>query len=101
MDEEFKFCFLPGGKAAEDGSRLLGSESMQKIIEAVKGKVDYVILDSAPAGLLTDAGVLAQYADSAVFVIRRDFASTTHIMEGLEELSESHIHMIGGILNGV
>ena len=76
MDEEFKFCFLPGGKAAEDGSRLLGSEKMQKVIEAVQEKVDYVILDSAPAGLLTDAGVLAQYADSAIFVIKRDFAST-------------------------
>lgn len=101
MDEEFKFCFLPGGKAAEDGSRLLGSERMQKVIEAVQEKVDYVILDSAPAGLLTDAGVLAQYADSAIFVIKRDFASTTHIMEGLEELSESRIHLIGGILNGV
>ena len=101
MDEEFKFCFLPGGKAAEDGSRLLGSERMQKVIEAVQEKVDYVILDSAPAGLLTDAGVLAQYADSAIFVIRRDFASTTHIMEGLEELSESRVHLIGGILNGV
>ena len=101
MDEEFEFCFLPGGKAAEDGSRLLGSERMQKVIEAVQEKVDYVILDSAPAGLLTDAGVLAQYADSAIFVIKRDFASTTHIMEGLEELSESRVHLIGGILNGV
>lgn len=101
MDEEFKFCFLPGGKATEDGSRLLGSERMQKVIEAVQEIVDYVILDSAPAGLLTDAGVLAQYADSAIFVIKRDFASTTHIMEGLEELSESHVHLIGGILNGV
>lgn len=101
MDEEFKFCFLPGGKAAEDGSRLLGSERMQKVIEAVQEKVDYVILDSAPAGLLTDAGVLAQYVDSAIFVIKRDFASTTHIMEGLEELSESRVHLIGGILNGV
>lgn len=101
MDEEFKFCFLPGGKAVEDGSRLLGSERMQKVIEAVQEKVDYVILDSAPAGLLTDAGVLAQYADSAIFVIKRDFASTTHIMEGLEELSESRVHLIGGILNGV
>lgn len=101
MDEEFKFCFLPGGKAAEDGSRLLGSERMQNVIEAVQEKVDYVILDSAPAGLLTDAGVLAQYADSAIFVIKRDFASTTHIMEGLEELSESRVHLIGGILNGV
>ena len=101
MDDEFKFCFLPGGKATEDGSRLLGSERMQKVIEAVQEKVDYVILDSAPAGLLTDAGVLAQYADSAIFVIKRDFASTTHIMEGLEELSESRVHLIGGILNGV
>ena len=60
-----------------------------------------MILDSAPAGLLTDAGVLAQYADSVVFVIKRDFASAAHIMEGLEELSESHVHVIGGILNGV
>ena len=101
MDDEFKFCFLPGGKATEDGSRLLGSEPMQRVIEAVSEKVDYVILDSAPAGLLTDAGVLAQYADSVVFVIKRDFASAAHIMEGLEELSESHVHVIGGILNGV
>ena len=74
---------------------------MQKVIEAVEEKVDYVILDSAPAGLLTDAGVLAQYADSAVFVIKRDFANISHIMDGLEELAESRIHLIGGILNGV
>ena len=101
MDDELKFCFLPGGKSTEDGSRLLGSERMQKVIEAVQEKVDIVILDSAPAGLLTDAGVLAQYANSAVFVIKRDFASTEHIMEGMEELSESRIHLIGGVLNGV
>ena len=101
MDDEFRFCFLPGGKSTEDGSRLLGSEPMRKVLDAVKEKFDYVILDSAPAGLLTDAGVLAQYADSAVFVIKRDFASAAHIMDGLEELAESNVHMIGGILNGV
>ena len=101
LDDEFRFCFLPGGKAAEDGSRLLGTERMQKIIEALKEKVDYLILDSAPSGVLTDAGVLAQFADSAVFVVKKDYASADHILEGLEELSESRIHMIGGILNGV
>ena len=74
---------------------------MQKIIEALKEKVDYLILDSAPSGVLTDAGVLAQFADSAVFVVKKDYASADHILEGLEELSESRIHMIGGILNGV
>ena len=101
MDKELKFCFLPGGKPVADGSRLLGRERMQKIIEALEQKVDLVILDSAPAGMLTDAGVLAQYADSAVFVVKKDYAAATHIMDGLEELAESHIHLIGGILNGV
>lgn len=101
MDDEMKFCFLPGGRSADDGSHLLGSERMKRVIIALKEKFDYVILDSAPVGLLTDAGVLAQYADSAVFVVKRDFASAAHIMEGLEELSESRVHMIGGILNGV
>ena len=101
MDEEMKFAFLPGGKAVEDGSRLLGTERMEKIIQALEEKMDYVILDSAPAGVLTDAGVLAEFADSAVFIVKKDFAKVEHILDGMEELSESHVHLIGGILNGV
>lgn len=101
LSDDLKFCFLPGGRAIEDGSRLLGRERMKRVIEALEKKVDYVILDSAPAGMLTDAGVLAQYADSAVFVVKKDYAAAPHIMDGLEELAESRIHLIGGILNGV
>lgn len=101
MDPEMKFLFLPGGKSVKDGSRLLGTERMKRIIEALEEKMDYVILDSAPAGVLTDAGVLAQYAESAIFIVRKDYARSEHILEGLEELSESRIHLIGGILNGV
>lgn len=100
-DEDMEFLFLPGGKAVEDGSRLLGTERMQRCIEALKDRVEYVILDSAPAGVLTDAGVLAEFADSAVFVVKKDYADTDHILDGMEELHESRIHVIGGVLNGV
>ncbi len=101
MDKSMHFYFLPGGETVDDGSRLLGTERMQKIIETLAQNVDYVILDSAPVGMLTDAGVLAQYADSVVFVVKKDYARADHILEGLEELSGSRIHLIGGILNGV
>lgn len=101
IDKEMHFYFLPGGEAVDDGSRLLGTDRMQKIIEALAQSMDYVILDSAPVGVLTDAGVLAQYADSVVFVVKKDYARADHILEGLEELSGSRIHLIGGILNGV
>ena len=101
LGDRMKLLFLPGGKAQEDGSELLGTKHMQKIIELSRNWAEYVILDSAPAGILTDAVVLAQYADAAVFVVRNDFARVDYIMDGMEHLSESHVQIIGGILNGV
>ena len=85
----------------KDGSEHLESVRMKSIIESMKKWADFVILDSAPAGLLTDAVVLAQYADGAIFVVRKDYAKVDHIMDGMEHLAESRIQIIGGILNGV
>lgn len=101
IDGDLKFMFLPGGEAMEDGSDLLGIPTMQKIIESAKASADFVIIDSAPAGLITDAVVVAQYADAALFVVRRDFARVDHILDGMEHLAESRVHIVGCILNGV
>lgn len=98
---ELKFLFLPGGEAVEDGSELLGTQTMQKVINTIKKSSDYVILDCAPAGLITDAVVLGQYAEAAVFVVRKDFARVNHIMDGMEHLAESRVQIIGCIMNGV
>lgn len=101
LDPDMRMIFLPGGKTISDGSDLLGTELMGRIIEKLEEISDFVILDSAPAGLLTDAVVLAQYADGAAFVVRKDFARVDYIMDGMEHLAESNIQIIGGILNGV
>ena len=101
LDPDMCMIFLPGGKMISDGSDLLGTELMGRIIEKLEEISDFVILDSAPAGLLTDAVVLAQYADGAAFVVRKDFARVDYIMDGMEHLAESNIQIIGGILNGV
>ena len=95
------FLFLPGGSPVADGSHLLSSPRMKDLITCVKTKADYVILDCAPAGLLTDPAVLAKYADSALLVIRKDFARIDFISEALAHLSESNIQLIGGVLNDV
>lgn len=101
MDEGDSILFLPGGKTLRDGSEYLGSERMKEIIGVMEANADYVILDSAPVGLLTDAVVLAQYADGAIFVVRKDFARVDYIMDGMEQLAESRVQIIGGVLNGV
>ena len=101
FEPEMRIIFLPGGQTINDGSELLGTQLMGRIIKKLEKISDYVILDSAPAGLLTDAVVLAQYADGAVFVVRKDFARVDYIMDGMEHLAESNIQIIGGVLNGI
>lgn len=100
IQEKQRLLFLPGGKAVGDGAELLGRERMKEAIDIVAKDSDYVILDSAPVGLLTDAGVLAQYADAALFVVKKDFAKVEDIMNGIEHLAESGIPVIGCVLNG-
>lgn len=100
LDSSMKILFVPGGKSLADGSKFLGRNIMGKIIESLAQKVDYVILDSAPAGIITDAVVLAQYADAALFVVRKDCARVDVIMDAMEHLAASKIQIAGGILNG-
>ena len=100
IGRDIDLMMIPGGKPLEDGSELLGTKKMGTLVEIVKKWADYVILDCAPTGLLTDAVVLAQYADAAIFVVRKDYARMDYIMDGMEHLAESGIQIIGGVLNG-
>ena len=100
IDKSIPFFFIPGGKAIEDGDNYLGNRRMKLIIESLQDHVDYLILDSAPVGLLTDASLIAQYADGVVFIIKKDYVKTDDILRGMEHLAESKIHMIGCVLNG-
>ena len=92
--------YLPVGTPVTDGSNLLGTNYIQQIIHSLRSKMDYVILDSAPVGLLTDASVLAQNADGAIFIIKKDFAKIDHILSGMGHLMETNVHILGCVLNG-
>ncbi|MCD8381317.1 MAG: polysaccharide biosynthesis tyrosine autokinase [Clostridiales bacterium] len=99
-DKAHQLYVLPGGKPCSNASEILDSRQMQELLSSVKPLVDYVILDTAPVGMITDTAVLAPLADGAIFVVKQDYAKTGDILEAMEQLSESHIHMIGCVLNG-
>ena len=100
-NETYKMHILPGGKPYNNASELLDSYRMKKIMEQLKEDADYIIMDTAPVGMLTDTAVLAQSADTALFVVKQDYAKASNIMEGIAQLAESHVHISGCVLNGV
>lgn len=100
VDEKIQLLFVPGGEPVEEGAELLASPLLKGIIKKMEDWADYVIVDSAPVGLLTDAVVLAENIDGAIYVVRKDYSSVNDIMDGMEFLADSGVEIIGGVLNG-
>ena len=89
-----------GGAADSEDTALLGSRKMGEVIEELKGKADYVILDTAPAELLVDASLLAKYVDAALYVIRCDYTKMNKIRGGIETLASRRLDILGFVFNG-
>ncbi len=97
--EETHIDVLLGSSKASSKIEVLGTQEMKDIIEALKYQYDYIILDTAPSGLLADALMMSTYVDSAVYVIMADYASRGEVVEGMKELQESGIRIAGAIIN--
>lgn len=91
---------LSGDETDAHPQRLLDSRRMGKVIDSLKEQLDYIIIDTPPAGILSDAATLSRYADAAVYVVRQDMASTTQIFDSIQTLAASEVRLIGSVLNG-
>lgn len=90
---------LAGSKAAEHPQSLLSSSKMAKIIASLREQMDYIILDTPPAGLLSDAATLSSLVDATIYVVRQDFANRSTILDSAQMLSNMDIRFIGTVLN--
>ena len=64
---------LPGGTIPPNPTELLARQSLQDAIEILKQKYDYIVLDTAPIGMVTDTQLIARVADASVYVCRADY----------------------------
>lgn len=90
---------LYGGKPDTSVAKLLGTKSMESLIRVLERQADIVILDTAPAELLADAAALAKYVDTALYVVKQDYAKKGQIRNGVQALSMSGIKIIGSVFN--
>jgi len=93
--------FVPGGAPVGDSAKYFNSPDIEALIKSAKKVADYVILDGAPIGIMTDSALLANHADATVFIVSKDRVRIDFIVDSLEALAQTHTPVIGGILNGV
>ncbi|WP_231490241.1 polysaccharide biosynthesis tyrosine autokinase [Pedobacter sp. Leaf170] len=69
-DDMHHIDFIPSGPVPPNPSELLHTEAMKELLKDLQAKYDYVLVDTAPVGLVSDAIPLIRSSDVNLFVIR-------------------------------
>lgn len=64
---------LPGGAVPPNPTELLARKGLEEAIEQLKQHFDYIVLDTAPVGMVTDTQLISRIADLTVYVCRADY----------------------------
>lgn len=92
---------LPAGPIPPNPNELLINSSLGTVFEYLREKYEYIIVDSAPVGMVSDTFLLTQYADLNIYVMRANFSSRKYI-EVLENLvKEDKLRQLYILVNAV
>lgn len=93
--------FITAGPTPPNPSELILSETLNKVIAELQTKFDYVVIDNAPVGLVTDGIETLRKADYPIYVLRAEY-SDKHFIQNLVRLkAENQITRITAVLNDV
>lgn len=82
-------------------SELLGSPRMKHLLKTFRTSYDYIILDSPPVNMVTDAVVLAPESDGVLFLVRANHSERGAVLHAVEQLEYAKAKILGFVLNDV
>ena len=78
---------------------MLEDEAFKTLLRKIASRMDYVILDTPPLGIVRDAEIISATADSVLLVICQDLAHASEINDAVDVLDETGVTVLGGVLN--
>lgn len=88
------------GPVPPNPSELIISDSMGAFIEELKKKYDYIILDTPPVGLVSDALELSQFSDVSLYIVRQNYSKKEMITLLNNRIKRGELSNVSIILNG-
>lgn len=92
---------LPGGTIPPNPTELVARQALDDAIETLKKHFDYIILDAAPIGMVTDTQLIARVADLSVYVCRSGYTIKSEFKLVNDLKSENKLPHPCILLNGI
>lgn len=88
------------GPIPPNPGELIISERMGELIAELKQRYDYIILDTPPVGLVSDALELDQYCDATLYIVRQNFSKKDMITLLNNRVQRGELKNTSIVLNG-
>lgn len=92
---------LPAGVIPPNPAELLSRPMLQKAVEFLKERFDYIIMDTAPVGLVSDTLNMGHFADMTIFVARADYSPKANFQMINDIAKQNKLPKCNIVLNGM
>lgn len=86
------------GPVPPNPAEVLASNVFRKLIEKLSNMYDYVLIDTPPVGLFTDASIVSTLSDAMIFAIKSSDTKRDEISQALDNLKKVDAHILGCVL---
>jgi capsular exopolysaccharide synthesis family protein len=97
LEVSTRLSFLPSGEPMEDPTGALTSHQMRRILDEARARYDWVVIDTPPIGLLSDAKLLADMVDGVVLVVEAGKSQYPDLLRAIDSIGRERL--VGAVLN--
>ncbi len=95
------YFIIPSGPIPPNPIELMMNERMDSLFKELREKYDYIVMDSPPVGLVSDALILEKHADITLYIVRHDYTPKESIKQIDDLYRDKRFKNLGIIINGV
>lgn len=97
---QYKLAVLSAGGKSVNPTKLIGSENMSRLIKACEKEFDYIIIDTPPVNVVTDAVLLNKNVNGYILTARADHSNINKINECVAKLEQVGADIYGFVFLG-
>ena len=92
---------IGAGVIPPNPSELILNKRVSHLMNDLRKRFDYIIFDTPPVGLVTDAQLLSKYADASIYIVRHGYTFKNQLQLLQEIINTNKIKNLNVVINGV
>jgi len=91
---------ITAGTQTNNPSELFSNDKFEEFLNEIRDSYDYIIIDTPPINLVSDALVIAQKCDGLLLIVRADITTYEAFKRTITSTTELNINVLGVVING-